>query len=41
MTIVTNLPEVLPVLPAEVALIRAFLSDLVARIAVNENEDEQ
>jgi len=39
-TIITNLPEKLPDLPGEVALIRAFLGELVARIAVNDNEDE-
>ena len=39
-TIHTNLPDKLPVLSGEVALIRAFLGDLVARIAVNDNEDE-
>jgi hypothetical protein len=39
-TILTNLPEKLPVIAGEAALIRAFLGDLVARIAVNDNEDE-
>lgn len=39
-TIMTNLPEKLPPLPAEVALIRAFMGDLVARIAANDDEDE-
>jgi len=36
--VVTDLPEKLPVLPQEVALIRAYLPDLLARIAANDNE---
>jgi hypothetical protein len=39
-TIHTNLPDHLPVLPGEVALIRAFLGELVARLAANDNGDE-
>jgi hypothetical protein len=36
--IVTNLPERLPILPEEVALIRGFMGDLVSRILANDNE---
>jgi len=39
-TIYTNLPETLPVLPQEVALIHSFLGELVARLAVNDNGNE-
>jgi len=39
-TIYTNLPQTLPVLPKEVALIHSFLGELVARLAVNDNGDE-
>jgi len=38
LVVVTDLPEKLPVLPQEVALIRAYLPDLLARIAANDNE---
>lgn len=38
LTVLTDLPEKLPVLPQEVALIRAYLPDLLARIADNDNE---
>ncbi|MBL8642421.1 MAG: hypothetical protein JNK21_00700 [Rhodospirillaceae bacterium] len=38
LTVVTDLPDKLPVLPQEVALIRAYLPDLLARIAANDNE---
>jgi hypothetical protein len=38
LTVVTDLPERLPVLPQEVALIRAYLPALLARIAANDNE---
>jgi hypothetical protein len=36
--IVTNLPEALPILPEEIALIRGFMGDLVSRILANDNE---
>jgi len=39
-TILTNLPEKLPVIAGEVALIHAYLNELVARLAMNDNEDE-
>jgi hypothetical protein len=39
-TILTNLPEKLPVIEGEVALIHAFLGELVARLAVNDNGDD-
>jgi hypothetical protein len=39
-TILTNLPEKLPVIEGEVALIHSFLGELVARLAVNDNEDD-
>lgn len=38
-TILTNLPEKLPVIEGEVSLIHAFLGELVARLAVNDNGD--
>jgi len=38
--IVTNLPERLPILPEEIALIRGFMSDLVSRILANDNEPD-
>lgn len=37
-TVYTDLPESLPVLPEEIALIRGFMGDLVSRIIANDNE---
>lgn len=36
--IITNLPEKLPILPEEVALIRGFMGELVSSILANDNE---
>ena len=36
--IYTDLPEALPVLPEEIALLRGFMGDLVGRILANDNE---
>jgi len=36
--IYTNLPQNLPVLPEEIALLRGFMGDLVAGILANDNE---
>lgn len=36
--IMTNLPERLPVLPEEMALVQGYLDDLVSAILVNDNE---
>jgi len=41
MTVLTNLPEKLPVIVGEVALIHAYLGELVARLAMNDNEEDQ
>ena len=38
LAVFTDLPESLPVLPQEVALIRAYLPALLARMAANDNE---
>jgi hypothetical protein len=40
-TILTELPDTLPVLSSEVALIRSYLGELVARIATNDNGDDR
>ena len=39
-TIHTDFPDRLPVLPGEVALIRSYLGELVARLTMNDNGDE-
>lgn len=39
-TIITDLPERLPVIAGEAALIHTYLSELVARLAMNDNEDD-
>ena len=36
--IYTNLPENLPILPEEIALIQGFMGDLVSAIIANDNE---
>jgi hypothetical protein len=36
--ITTNLPEILPILPEEIALIGGTMADLVRRILANDNE---
>lgn len=36
--ITTNLPEILPILPEEIALIGGTMADLVSRILANDNE---
>ncbi len=36
--IYTNLPQNMPVLPEEIALLRGFMGDLVAGILANDNE---
>lgn len=38
--IYTNLPQNLPVLPEEIALLRGFMGDLVAGILANDNEPQ-
>jgi hypothetical protein len=38
LTIATDLPESLPILSGEVALIRGFMADLVARTLANDND---
>jgi len=38
--IVTNLPEMIPILPEEIALIRRFMGELVSRILANDNEPD-
>jgi len=40
LTILSNLPDTLPVIGGEVALIHAYLSELVARLAANDNGGE-
>jgi hypothetical protein len=40
LTIVTNLPETVPILPGEIATIRGFMGDLVARILANDNDPD-
>lgn len=37
-TIMTNLPERLPILSEEVALVQGFLADLVSQIIANDND---
>jgi len=36
--ITTNLPEILPILPEEIALIGGTMADLVRRVLANDNE---
>ena len=39
-TVLTDLPDALPVLPEEITLVKRYLSDLVAMIAANDDEIE-
>ena len=39
-TILTDLPEKLPVIAGEAALIHAYLGELVARLAMNDNGED-
>lgn len=39
-TIVTDMPVKFTVVKGEAALVHAFMGELIARIAMNDNEDE-
>ena len=39
-TIYTDLPDKLPVMPGEIALLHSYLGELVARLAANDNGDD-
>ncbi|MDX2145042.1 MAG: hypothetical protein SFV19_16935 [Rhodospirillaceae bacterium] len=39
--VMCNLPERLPILPAEIAIIEAYLGDIIRSLAANDNEPQR